>query len=256
MAIQRHANNYDEAKVPHFYGAPNQRGFSVHASRRTGGGAGLATPVSVNPFTQMAANDTIEVLSSSVADTTQAITIEGITSTGLRRSEVLTLNGTTAVISVNTYSYFERAFLSAAAVGTVTIQRTTGPTLMTTITIGQLSAYIAHFFFINSEGNARGAVTYWDAILRTAAEDLNAELRYYPDAASCRAAAMATGFVLWDSIQTANAMRLNGKQRLFHCPKSNQPGTNHQGGYVAVVAADVGGSDALFDVSLEGFLEE
>src|SRR4051812_2570691 len=75
-------------------------------------------------FTQIAANDTIQALSSSSSDTTQTVTVEGRNAAGVIVSETKTLTGTTA-ITFSTMSTVERvlkAELSATAVGTVTIR--------------------------------------------------------------------------------------------------------------------------------------
>src|ERR1043166_6881482 len=88
-------------------------------------------------FTQMASNDTVRVVSSSSGDTTQTVTITGRKADGSLASEVLNLNGTTVVTSSNTYERLLKAEMSATAAGTVTVARTTGPTTIRTIPIGE-----------------------------------------------------------------------------------------------------------------------
>jgi hypothetical protein len=90
-------------------------------------------------FTQIAANDTIQALSSAAGDTTITVTMTGRSAAGSIVTETKTLTGTTA-ITFNTLGTVERvlqAELSAAAAGTITIQRTTGAVLIRTIPIGE-----------------------------------------------------------------------------------------------------------------------
>jgi hypothetical protein len=90
-------------------------------------------------FTQIAANDTIQALSSSAGDTTQTVTVIGRNAAGSIVTETKTLTGTTA-ITFNTLATVERvlsAELSATCAGTVTVRRTTGAVLIRTIPIGE-----------------------------------------------------------------------------------------------------------------------
>jgi hypothetical protein len=90
-------------------------------------------------FTQIAANDTIQAVSSAAGDTTQTVTIEGRNAAGSVVTETKTLTGTTA-ITLSTMGTVERvlkAELSATCVGTITIRRTTGPVTLATIPIGE-----------------------------------------------------------------------------------------------------------------------
>jgi hypothetical protein len=88
-------------------------------------------------FTQMAASDTVRIVSTAAGDTTQTVTITGRLADGSLASEVLALNGMTVVTSVNTYERLLKAEMSATAVGTVTVARTTGPTTIRVIPIGE-----------------------------------------------------------------------------------------------------------------------
>lgn len=88
-------------------------------------------------FTQIAATDTIQVLSSAAGDTTQTVTLTGRKADGSIASDVLTLTGVTAVTSANSYERLLKAELSATAVGIVTVRRTTGPSTLRTIPIGE-----------------------------------------------------------------------------------------------------------------------
>ncbi len=91
-------------------------------------GGGIDTKRRVD-FTQMAANDTIEAVSTSASDT-QNLTIEARKADGSVVSETKGLAGTTPVSFSNlgTVERILKADLASDAVGTVTVRRTTGPT--------------------------------------------------------------------------------------------------------------------------------
>jgi hypothetical protein len=111
-------------------------------------------------FTQIAANDTIQALSSSAGDTTQTVTVRGRNAAGSIVTETKTLTGTTA-ITFSTLATVERVLkveMSATAAGTVTIQRTTGAVLIRTIPIGERG-----FSAIFREGSSSsgGTINYY-----------------------------------------------------------------------------------------------
>lgn len=88
-------------------------------------------------FSQIAATDKIEALSSNAGDTTQTITLRGRKADGTIVSETLNLNGTTPVITTNNYERLLKAELSATCAGTVTVRRDTGDTTLRTIPAGE-----------------------------------------------------------------------------------------------------------------------
>jgi hypothetical protein len=111
-------------------------------------------------FTQIAANDTIQALSSAAGDTAITVTMTGRSAAGSIVTETKTLTGTTA-ITFNTLGTVERvlqAELSAAAAGTITIQRTTGAVLIRTIPIGE-RGFSA--IFRKGSSSTSGTVTYY-----------------------------------------------------------------------------------------------
>lgn len=90
-------------------------------------------------YVQLAANDTIEAVSSAAGDTTQTVTVEARKADGSIVTETKTLTGTTA-ISFTTLGTVERVLkveLSAAAAGTVTIRRTTGAVTIRALPAGK-----------------------------------------------------------------------------------------------------------------------
>lgn len=105
------------------------------ADAGTSGGA--IDPLRRPDFTQMTVTETVRIVSAQAGDTTQTVTITGRKADGSLASETLSLNGTTVVTSVNTYERLLKAEMSATATGIVTVARTTGPTTIRTIPIGE-----------------------------------------------------------------------------------------------------------------------
>ncbi len=90
-------------------------------------------------FTQLAANDDLEVISSNAGDTTQTATVWCRNAAGSIVTEGVTLNGTTAVI-FSTISTVERVLkfqLSADAAGTVTLRRSVAGATVGTVPAGE-----------------------------------------------------------------------------------------------------------------------
>jgi hypothetical protein len=89
-------------------------------------------------FTDLAANDKVEVLSSAIADTTQHITVRGRATNGSLAQETVLLNGTTPVVlNANTFERIESAALDADTAGTVTVRRQGGGATIGTIPPGE-----------------------------------------------------------------------------------------------------------------------
>jgi hypothetical protein len=77
--------------------------------------------------------DTVSVVSTSAADTTQVLTVYGLTVAGAVQSETFSLNGTTPVVGTATWSRILGASLSAASVGTVSVTGSTDSVRVFTI---------------------------------------------------------------------------------------------------------------------------
>ena len=89
-------------------------------------------------FTQLAANDDIEVISSSASDT-QNCTITGRNAAGQVVSETKALTGTSAAIFA-TLGVIERVLtveLASAAIGTITVRRSVAGATVRTIPVGE-----------------------------------------------------------------------------------------------------------------------
>ena len=88
-------------------------------------------------FTPLAANDTLEMLSSAAGDTTQTVTITGRDAVGAIISDVQTLNGTTVVSFTGTFERVLKVVMSADAVGIITIRRASAGPTVGTIPVGE-----------------------------------------------------------------------------------------------------------------------
>lgn len=75
------------------------------------------SPVRVQP----SSSSTLSVVSSSSTDTSQMVRIKGIDSSGIELEESISLNGTTSVPTVNSYSEIRSISKSASTTGKVTI---------------------------------------------------------------------------------------------------------------------------------------
>jgi hypothetical protein len=108
-------------------------------------------------FGNQPAADTVQVLSSEAADTTQTVTLY-YTKTGATTTvttEVLELNGTTAVdTGIATVQNVLAVVVSAAHAGTITVREKSGSQTITTLTAGTNSAG----FHAITSGEAYGAI--------------------------------------------------------------------------------------------------
>lgn len=88
-------------------------------------------------FTDISAVDTVEILSSNTADTTQTVTITGRRADGVIVSDILSLNGTTVVTSTETFERILKVIMNADAVGIVTIRKQSDNVTIGDIPVGE-----------------------------------------------------------------------------------------------------------------------
>jgi hypothetical protein len=119
----------------------------------SGAAGGAIDPLRRCDFTQMGAASTVRVRSSVAGDTTQTVTIRGRLASGAVVQEVLTLAGTTNVVSANTYERILSAELSATTTGAITVEQTSGPTVLRTIPAGE-RGFMAIFRELASDPSA------------------------------------------------------------------------------------------------------
>lgn len=109
----------------------------------------------------------IFVKSSSASDTTQTAYIEGIITGGYTRTASVTVTGTTAVTlasAITTFEVITKFYLSASAVGTVTLHEDSGAgTELARITIGKTRANYSAFLLYPTPA---AAVTYYADVVR------------------------------------------------------------------------------------------
>jgi hypothetical protein len=105
-------------------------------------GSTIGTSSAGGNFANQPLNDSVQVLSSSAADTTQIVTLYGTTTgTNTVVKQTVALNGTTAVTSAKVnWGQILGVTLSASCAGTVTIRKTTGPATIITLATTVLSA--------------------------------------------------------------------------------------------------------------------
>jgi len=125
--------------------------------------------------------DTIEIVSSSGADTTQTVTVYGINSDGKKASETFELNGATQAVGSTTFAYFDYAKVDAECAGTITIREASANATIQTITIGQKRTYAVQHF----NGENVSYLTSWSGGVNTATGDVTLELRLYTDDDDC-----------------------------------------------------------------------
>lgn len=113
--------------------------------------------------------------STSASDTTQTIYVEGIITGGYRRTASVTLTGATAVTlasAITNFIQIDKCYLSAAAVGIVTLHEDSGSgTELSRIAIGDTYAKFLSFLLYPTPS---GAVTYTCDITRAVGDMSNA----------------------------------------------------------------------------------
>ncbi len=124
---------------------------------------------------QMAANDTLEVLSAAPGDTTQLVTVTGRNAAGAVISDSKTLSGTTPVAFTGTFERVQKVVMDSDAVGAVTVRRASAGPTVGVIPIGERGFFI---MFINAASETspttRFEKVHWDN--QNASLTLNAAL--------------------------------------------------------------------------------
>ena len=100
-----------------------------------GGAIDLTTRI---VFTDIVADDVIEILSDNVGDTTQTVTIYGRNAEGELVSDALSLNGTTLVTGAISFERILKIVVSAAHAGTITVRAATTDAEISAIESGVL----------------------------------------------------------------------------------------------------------------------
>lgn len=196
----------------------------------------------ITTYAQLAAEDTIEVLSSSASDITQTVTVTGIDNAGNKVSDDIVLNtttGTTAVESSVTFRYIDQSSLDIECEGVVTIRRATGDTFITSIPIGDLEAGMLQHF----NGQYNSYITNW-SVTTKATSAVKFELRWYPDDADSLDS--GDGYKVLDRITTGATGDTIG------CVGIVQPIKCPLGGWIAVFGAGTT-NNQVGSVVLQGY---
>lgn len=196
----------------------------------TGGGA-IDADIRVE-FTDIAANDDIEILSSAAGDTTQQATLVGRKADGTVGQETVTLNGTTAVI-FSTLGVIERVLkvtLNADAAGVVTVRRSVAGLTVATIPIGERGF---RRLFINAVSDPSNPKDYYEKIFLKNAHAtlalLNAAVSESADPTTKVTFCLANA--VDDSATNTNRLTAPSNANLldpdtFNSSSQNVPGTN------------------------------
>ena len=151
-------------------------------------------------YAQLAAEDTLEVLSADSGDSTQTVTVIGIGDDGNKLSESFILTADTAVAGALTFRYVDQVSVDAECAGAITVRRATGDTFITSIPIGSLEATMVQHF----NGEETSYITGWRANNTSTTGTLIVDLRVYPDDADCLDA--GDGFRIEDQIVFTNVL--------------------------------------------------
>lgn len=146
----------------------------------TGGGAILTTSRPL--FTPLTVNDDIEFVSTSAADTGN-LTIKGRELSGLLRTNVIAVNGTTTVVDPTVFERILEISYVTTTTGTITVRRRNGGPIICVIPAGE-QAVSAHFkgataastskvrydkFFFK---NVHGSLTLSNAVVKLTADPM------------------------------------------------------------------------------------
>jgi len=112
-------------------------------------------------FSDISANDTVEVLSSNVGDTTQTVTVTGRNVAGSIVSDVLSLNGTTVVNGVVSFERILKIVINASHAGTITLRKASDNVTIATIESGVLTIRRA-FYNVAADASGGSTRTYYE----------------------------------------------------------------------------------------------
>lgn len=191
-------------------------------------------------YAQLAAEDEVEIVSSSALDVTQTITVSGINSSGKYVSESLAVNTTGGAFETTgdtVFRYIDQVESDTELVGTLTVRRESGDTFITSIPSGKLSASMIQHF--NGEKNSY--ITGWNASNRITTQTATLELRWYKDDADCLDA--TDGYEILDEIKLPATY---DTVRAIYA----QPIKCSAGGWIAVYGTGVASS---VSVTLQGY---
>lgn len=186
-------------------------------------------------FTDIAANDDIEVVSTSASDTQNA-TLIGRSASGALVTETKALTGTTAAIfsTAGVLERVESLILASDAIGTVTVRRSVAGATIATIPVGERGFTR---MFIGAISSTTGAKSYYDKFFF---KNNHATLALLAAAISESAdpttlISFALGNAVNDSTTSANRLTAPGSVTAFDNAAKNVPGTDLAAGAAIAV---------------------
>jgi hypothetical protein len=162
-----------------FFGADQPKAHGVHVFAYDADIDTAASLVSTYAsFAQLAAQDSLEAISSNANDITQSITVIGVDSGGRRQHTTKLLNGTTVVTLDRTWRYVENCYTNMECAGNITLRRATGDTAINVIAIGQVAADVVQHF--SGDDNICWLLGWWAGTPYAQDQGAFFELRWYP----------------------------------------------------------------------------
>jgi hypothetical protein len=135
---------YDQTNVQH-YSTLTEQEFRRHEPDPQNGEGYLYRFVGFSPVqNQPASAATVTMASSSAADTTQVVTLQGLDSSGIFFVEEQTISGLATVTFTNTCTKVFGLSKSAATAGTITVSKTIGATTTTMVAIAPSDRAVTH----------------------------------------------------------------------------------------------------------------
>jgi hypothetical protein len=241
-----------------FLGAANHQTTDVGAQ---GGAIDTGTKIT---FTEISANDNIEIVSSNAGDTTQTFTVFGRLASGVLTSENIAVNGTTQAVSVNAYTRIERMTLDAPTAGTLTIRKASDNVTIATMEAG-IDMVTKPFYNVSSDVSGGATRTYYEKLFikndHATLSLLNAAVVEFSDGTEAGGADVT--FDLEDAVDDNNtsANRVSaptGMLGTFTDASKNVPGTNLAAGSAIGVwlkltlPAGTASTDTTFALNVSG----
>lgn len=187
--------------------------------------AAVVVPTSASLFNSLA--DKVDVVSANAGDTTQTVTVTGRLASGVIDTEVLALNGTTAVLCAKTFQSILKIVVSASHAGVVTCTKHTGGATITTIAVGILTV---RRMFYNAIANPTGGTTkvFYEKLFVKNTNGVNALLAAAISETSdpSTVLAFALAAAVNDSVSVANRLTAPAGGLTFDSAAKNVPGTD------------------------------
>jgi len=128
-----------------------------------------------DPTTVNSLGTTLKYVSTNTGDTTQMVTVTGRDSTGSIDTETKTLNGTTVVTGSVTFQRILKVVMSATAVGTVSIERSTDADVLAALPPG-VKTVRRLFYDVSADTGTGSARNFYSKVFLSNTSGTNAAL--------------------------------------------------------------------------------